>query len=218
MKASSFIIKHGFYLIPVIIFLLTGIVFLGLYSKEAIHLTLNGWHSPFFDQFFKFMTYLGDGIMLVPAALITIFVRWRYLVGLCIAALLTLCIVGILKHGVFPGVPRPVKVFAALHEKLYLVPGVKMNQINSFPSGHTTTAFACFGLLGLVVRSHWGQFLSFLMAALVGYSRIYLSEHFLRDVVAGAFLGTIIAIISYWLMNRIQAEWAEARLSLRKRK
>jgi membrane-associated phospholipid phosphatase len=64
----------------------------------------------------------------------------------------------------------------------------------SFPSGHTATATALYGVLGayLICRTApdaWGQRVmialgALLMAALVGFSRIYLGAHYLSDVLA----------------------------------
>ncbi|MBB5369272.1 MULTISPECIES: phosphatase PAP2 family protein [unclassified Janthinobacterium] len=64
----------------------------------------------------------------------------------------------------------------------------------SFPSGHTATSTALYGVLGayLICRTApgaWGKrtaiaLLAFLMAALVGFSRIYLGAHYLSDVLA----------------------------------
>ncbi|STQ93145.1 phosphatidylglycerophosphatase B [Janthinobacterium lividum] len=64
----------------------------------------------------------------------------------------------------------------------------------SFPSGHTATSTALYGLLAayLICQTApgaWGKRIAialgaFLMAALVGFSRIYLGAHYLSDVLA----------------------------------
>lgn len=62
----------------------------------------------------------------------------------------------------------------------------------SFPSGHTTQAFA----VASVVASHYDQLwikgLSYSLAAGVGWSRIHQNKHYASDVVAGAIIGTVI--------------------------
>jgi membrane-associated phospholipid phosphatase len=46
----------------------------------------------------------------------------------------------------------------------------------------------------------WVQILCLFLACLVGFSRTYLSQHFLIDVVAGSLLGTLcgVALIAFW--------------------
>src|SRR5581483_12005589 len=56
-----------------------------------------------------------------------------------------------------------------------------------FPSGHTAVAFAMATVMG---RSYHLEIPAYLLAAGVGYSRIYLSAHWPSDVLAGAVLGT----------------------------
>ena len=57
----------------------------------------------------------------------------------------------------------------------------------SFPSGHSTTAFA---FAGVIAREHkeW-KYPAFALAALVGYSRMNDNAHYLHDVTMGATIG-----------------------------
>jgi len=71
---------------------------------------------------------------------------------------------------------------------------------HSFPSGHTNTAVSAATLLALSFGGwYWA---SFIVAFLVGYSRVYLGVHFPGDVVCGALLGFIIMWIGYILYRR----------------
>jgi len=67
------------------------------------------------------------------------------------------------------------------------------SQYNSFPSGHTTTSFAAAMALGALFPRL--RVLFFLGAATIGASRILQDVHYLSDVVAGAELGMIVAIL-----------------------
>ncbi len=216
MKLRSFIKENLAFLIPVFTLLITGIIFLILYPKDQIHLVQNSWHNRGQDIFFAYITLLGDGFIFLITGIILIFIKWRYFFGLLVASVLTLLIIGLLKNVVFEGEPRPVKYFEGT-EQLYLVEGVKMRHWNSFPSGHTTAAFACFGFLAFITRIGILKFSTFILAALAGYSRIYLSQHFLEDVVAGTFIGTLIAFFSYRIMLYFKYSWIDDKLAPRKK-
>lgn len=60
---------------------------------------------------------------------------------------------------------------------------------NSFASGHTMTAFCAAAIFGHAYHCEW---LTFPLAALVGYARIYERRHWPADVMAGAGLGLLI--------------------------
>lgn len=64
---------------------------------------------------------------------------------------------------------------------------------NGFPSGHTTTAFAFASVVGYQHGPWWGG-ASYLMASLVGLSRLNDNAHYAHEVLAGAFIGTIYGI------------------------
>ena len=79
---------------------------------------------------------------------------------------------------------------------------------DSFPSGHTTQIFF---LVTLLVHHFTPSFLGALtlyaIAALVGFTRIYVGAHYPRDVIAGMVLGCVWGILSalmapYWLILR----------------
>jgi membrane-associated phospholipid phosphatase len=63
----------------------------------------------------------------------------------------------------------------------------------SFPSGHTTVAFALSTVLSENSKSDLLKIVSFLPAALTAYSRIYENRHWLSDVVLGGIIGYVSA-------------------------
>ena len=65
----------------------------------------------------------------------------------------------------------------------------------SFPSGHTTTAFATAVLMMAFLPGRW-RWLPLAIAGVVGVARIYFGEHNPLDVLAGAMLGTALAMLS----------------------
>jgi len=74
----------------------------------------------------------------------------------------------------------------------------------SFPSGHTTEAFALASVIAGHYESPWVGYASYSIAGLVGVARTYHDAHFASDVVAGAMIGTLVgkSVVSYNLERR----------------
>jgi membrane-associated phospholipid phosphatase len=72
----------------------------------------------------------------------------------------------------------------------------------SFPSGHTSSAFALATSLSLCYPEWYIIAPAYLWAGAVGYSRMYLGVHYPSDVLVGALIGSGSAIATYYL-NRM---------------
>jgi membrane-associated phospholipid phosphatase len=83
------------------------------------------------------------------------------------------------------------------------------NYVNSFPSGHTSTAFTTALLLSFIVRKRFAVFFFPVIAFLVGYSRVYLAQHFVTDVLAGSVIGIISSYAALMLHNHLQRKKRE---------
>jgi membrane-associated phospholipid phosphatase len=187
--------NNSAFFIPYFVFLLAGGFVLVLWNKPEIHLFINRYHSPGFDLFFEYYTNVGLGWLIIPVALALSFVRLRYVIISLLGFLLVFIINDSIKQ--FAATPRPIEVFSQLHQSLYFVPEVEMFHMNSFPSGHTAVAFCLFAIVAFVTPNKAIKFTCFLIAILVAYSRMYLSEHFLIDVYFASFIGVICAVIAY---------------------
>jgi membrane-associated phospholipid phosphatase len=76
----------------------------------------------------------------------------------------------------------------------------------SFPSGHTTVAFAAASAIDAESEAHWVRWVVYPVAAAVGWARVHEDEHWLSDVTAGAALG-------FWAGRKIdQVERGQVRL------
>lgn len=168
------------------------------FSQGLLSKNINQLHTPWADVFFKYMTQVGDGFFAVFVVLILLFIQrlWAGLAGLCF--LISGIVTQFLKRIVFENEVRPSKFFEGQWADFHRVEGVDLLTSNSFPSGHTTSAFAVFCLLALLVRDkRWGVVFLFL-ACLVGYSRLYLFQHFMIDVYVGSLIGTITTVLLYY--------------------
>ncbi|MDE6282813.1 MAG: phosphatase PAP2 family protein [Muribaculaceae bacterium] len=77
--------------------------------------------------------------------------------------------------------------------------------LNSFPSGHTGTAFVGAECLRREYwhTNKWIGVAGYACAIAVGYMRIYNNRHWINDVVAGAALGYMSTAFAYWLYPKI---------------
>ena len=81
-------------------------------------------------------------------------------------------------------------------------PLMEVPTTSSFPSGHTSTSFAC-----AYVISRLAPRLTipvFVLAALIGFSRVYVGVHYPLDVIAGAIFGLIVARALLMLLEALQ--------------
>ena len=72
---------------------------------------------------------------------------------------------------------------------------------NTFPSGHTIAAFEAS--VALLCGNKKLGIPAVIMAVLVAFSRLYLYVHYPTDVFASIILGSILAVIGYWLAGKI---------------
>jgi membrane-associated phospholipid phosphatase len=77
------------------------------------------------------------------------------------------------------------------------------NKYHSFPSGHSGAAFAFFGVPMFANRRDWWPLL---LAASIGWSRIYLNVHHLSDVVVGACVGIITAAFVWRRLGKVRSK------------
>jgi membrane-associated phospholipid phosphatase len=169
-------------------------------GQEELFLMINKTSSVVQDQFFYWITYFGDGLAFVIVIVILAYYSFRKaLLGLVIF-LLTSGVAQLLKRVLFDDRLRPFGLLGKSHE-LNIPEEVAPLVYNSFPSGHTTTAFALATFLVLIIKHQrlWPVLL--VLAVLTGYSRIYLTHHFPVDVWVGSIIGTTGAILVYWWLD-----------------
>lgn len=118
---------------------------------------------------------------------------------MALATGLSALVVQWLKRRVFEEFDRP-SMFLEHMPGLPLVGGVELHHYFSFPSGHTTAAFSMCLALAVIIGRRGAAILLAVLAVLLGYSRVYLSQHFAEDVVAGAFTGSLVAVAVYLVL------------------
>lgn len=183
--------------------LLSGLLFgfSAWYGKENAFLLLNTNLGPIADQFFRYCTYLGDGIIWVPVTLLVLAFRRKYWILAFACIIISTLIAQLSKNVFFKGLPRPS--LAITDSSLFhSVAGVDLHTMNSFPSGHTTTAFTIFLMACLLIDKKWVVFAGLLYALIAAYSRVYLAQHFPLDLAGGMLAAIITIVCSASLQNK----------------
>ncbi|MEL6926148.1 MAG: phosphatase PAP2 family protein [Bacteroidota bacterium] len=187
-----------------LIFLLGGSILLFFMETGDVVRYFGNHRTPALDQFFIWATRAGEEIPYFLVLFIFLFIRfafalWVPLVGLTVS-LVSFALKSLFAH------PRPINFFTdndlldtvIFVENLHTVTGM-----NSFPSGHTMSAFTIFAFTAFCLRQKKGVAVALLLLAiLVAVSRVYLVHHFWKDVVFGGLVGVLLAMILYALMDR----------------
>ena len=200
--------KNILFFAPCILFVLLG-AFLNIqYSQKEIFYEINRHHSSFLDSFFRYYTNVGDGYFFLGIIVIIALFSFRNaILGFVIFVLQGVVIQG-LKQIVFPDHIRPWLALSG-DKNIHLVPDFHPFVNNSFPSGHSATAFCMFSFFAILNPNKSSGLLYFLLAVTVAYSRIYLVQHFFIDTYFGAMIGIVCTLTIFMvLQNRLNAPWA----------
>jgi membrane-associated phospholipid phosphatase len=182
------------FLFTIIIAFATGIIVLIMGKNETFQL-INSHHNSAADFFFKYFTHAGDGWMWVPVGLYFIFLKRKYLVAILAGIIISSLLTQFLKRVIYPDELRPIAHLAE-NFPVHVIEGLKLNRVYSFPSGHTSTAFTMALILAYMLNKKIFSIILPVLALLVGYSRVYLAQHFPTDVLAGMGIGIVSAILS----------------------
>lgn len=210
------------YILYFLLFLAVAGYWLLSYPKLELHLMMNEVHNGFLDMLFFIVSKFAEWPFYVIGILPLLFWRagWTYLYAMAEAS--AALFIFVVKR--FVDMPRPKICFAEHPELLKVVDGVRLHGHHSFPSGHTSSFFVFFTVLALClmlyyfrrerkgasIASRWLVYALLLgMAVLGGYSRVYLSQHFLMDVFAGSIVGCAFATVSFLLFYK--KGWMDTR-------
>ena len=160
-------------------------------------LNLRGYHPRWLDHVMGLATQLGNMVTAFLLAGLFFVLDTRRLAAEIILGTLTLWLlvetIKVLTHRA-----RPFLDLAETRIIGWREPG------RSFPSGHTAQAFFLMTLFGHAFQAGTGGTVAlYAVAALVGFTRMYVGAHYPRDVIGGAVLGSVWGILAtlvdpYW--------------------
>jgi membrane-associated phospholipid phosphatase len=198
-KLRAIFADNRYYFSFFLVFFCIGLVVLLTQGKAGSFIELNPYHRSTLDRVFAWVTFMGDGWFPVLVFLIFLVLRrWSAAAQVITAFLLSALMAQILKS-VF-SMPRP-KQFFSPGQYPYFIDGVTHIGFASFPSGHSTTIFALATVLAILEKNKKANVAYLLIAVAVGYSRIYLGQHFLGDVLMGSCIGILVAVFVHWLFT-----------------
>lgn len=149
--------------------------------------------NPFLDWFFRIITEAGDTIffILVGAIMYWVFNK-KFAFKLMISFLFSALLNGVIKH--FTKKPRPYEEGArAILQK---------TGGSSMPSGHSQGIGALGSMMIYEYKEvKWLRYLGIALMILVPFSRMYLGQHYLEDVIVGLILGISLGLLGLYLLS-----------------
>lgn len=181
-------------------------------GKLDLHRAMVPYHSTALDAVMRHLTHVADGW--VPTALALALLVFRDLRSFLLVGLgcgISALLVQAMKR--WFDADRPHK-FRDLLGDMHWVDGIDLHHHLSFPSGHATAAFSMCLALAILLNTRPAGWILGVVAAVLAYTRVYLSQHFAEDILAGAALGTTTTLaIHWWLYGSSFAtrSWLEKR-------
>ncbi len=193
-------------LLTLLLVLLIGIILHeGVHTpwNEAVLHLMRNLQSPTLTTIFIVITYLGySKIVMMASPIILLYCliqkHWRLALYWFFYSLCVIASIFLIKYAVHT--PRPGGILVSPSSY-------------SFPSGHVTLAVASYGFwVSRIAHTLRKRFVTplfcgfVLFVVLVMLSRLYLSAHWLSDVLGGALLGTILLILVNMLYTQKPAD------------
>lgn len=206
-----------------LLFLIIGGIILSQINKPDTIFFFSERRSSFGDLFFSYFTKVGEEIFYLIFFIIFLFKKIRYAILIPLVGGVVMVISTILKNHFKHDRPLMFLENMDLDSQVNFVEGIKLyTGQTSFPSGHTMSGFALYGMIAFIISGKriWGV-LFFVIALLIGVSRIYLVQHFFQDVYVGGTIGVLISIFIYLTQSRIlldENHWLNQPVTITRRK
>lgn len=189
--------QAGILMVAIVLFVLS--YFLG---RDAVFLWFNINLGPFADRFFSTFTYFAEGWIWIPYLVLFVFLLKKDALFIVMGFLSSTLLTQLPKNLIWPNVNRPIASGIPI-SKIHTVSGVELYTYNSFPSGHTATAFTLFLLTVHFFPNKKVLILGFLYAIICAYSRIYLGQHFPIDIAGGIIVALLSVILSIQIRKKM---------------
>ncbi len=176
-----------------------------LFGRETLFLFLNADFGKIGDYVFDFFSDMAEGSRWIPYFIIFYGFHKKDAVFILLNFLISTLLTQIPKNFIWDTVSRPM-ASGIPQDQIHRVDGVVMHMWNSFPSGHTATAFTFFLVTVYFFPKNSVLIMGAIYAIACGYSRVYLAQHFPLDVAGGIVVAIITVITSLYIRNKIKKD------------
>ena len=173
-----------------------------VWGKNEAFLYLNANLGLFADKVFEYSSYLAEGWIWIPYFIVLVGLYKKDKAFILMNFLISTLLTQFAKNFIFTTAMRPM-ASGLDATQIHTVPGVEIHTFNSFPSGHTATAFTLFILTTYLFPNKYVLSIGIVYAIVCGYSRVYLAQHFPLDLAGGIFVALLTLPISIFIREKL---------------
>jgi membrane-associated phospholipid phosphatase len=153
--------------------------------------------SPFWDNFFTYVTMLGEQYFVI---FVISWIFWNYSKknGFILSYIFTF---SMLLNNLAKDIAHTQRPFDAIKDLNSVRVETALGY--SFPSGHTQSATTLFMSLAQIFRGRSTYIIAAFIALLVAFSRVYLRVHWPIDVAGGLILGLVVSFTFFPLLSKM---------------
>ena len=172
------------------------------WGKNEAFLYLNANLGLLADKVFEYSSYLAEGWIWIPYFILLVGLYKKDIAFILMNFLVSTLLTQFAKSYIFDTAMRPMSSGLDATQ-IHTVAGVEIHTFNSFPSGHTATAFTLFLLTTYLFPNKYAFVIFLLYALACSYSRIYLAQHFPLDLAGGIFVALLTLPISIFIREKL---------------
>jgi membrane-associated phospholipid phosphatase len=170
-----------------------------LLGWDFLTLSIMQHHDHRLDTLMVFVTQWAEWPIIVISLLLSVYVwkrsSWFWWIAFAVEGI----VVQFIKLSL--NWPRPASKFP---DMVRTINGIPLSKWQAFPSGHTAAAFFATCLILSLWKTQWNFYFKHLLVILafaVAYSRVYLGQHSIEDVLFGALCGIWIFALSHYIFR-----------------
>lgn len=169
-----------------------------VHIDQVLLLTINGWHAPWADSFFW---YVSKMLVWIPLYLMMVYAvvhkyrNWRQILVVLTGFALAIVAADQISSGLIKPLVERLRPThePAIKGAVHLVRDYT-GGLYGFVSSHAANTMAAGLLFCLLMRKPWITTGMIIWVALNCYSRMYLGVHYPGDILGGLIVGTVVAL------------------------